>query len=148
MHRFEGSIHAAEGGGAYIPVPAAILADLGGGGRIPVQVTFDGIPYTGSIMSMGDGPCLGVLKSIRADLGKGPGDTVTVTVERDTAERTIEVPDDLAAALADADARAAFDALSYTRRREHIKAVSEAKRPETRARRIAKALEDVRPGRG
>ncbi|MCU1641686.1 MAG: hypothetical protein JWN03_1961 [Nocardia sp.] len=148
MHRFEGSIHSADGGGAYIPVPAAILEALGGGGRIPVHATFDGIPYIGSIMSMGGGPCLGLLKSIRADLGKGPGDAVSVTVERDAAERAVDVPDDLAAALADADARAAFDALSYSRRREAVKAITDAKRPETRARRIAKAVEDVLPGRG
>lgn len=148
MHRFEGAIHTANGGGAYIPVPAAILEALGGGGRIPVRATFDGIPYTGSILSMGDGPCLGVLKSIRTEIGKQPGDTVTVTVERDTAERTIEVPDDLAAALAAAGMRETFDGLSFSRQREHVNAVIDAKRPETRARRIVKAVESVQAHRG
>ncbi|MFB8009019.1 YdeI/OmpD-associated family protein [Nocardia sp. NPDC056000] len=144
MHRFEGVIHEATGGGAYIPIPADVIAALGGGGRIPVRATFDGIAYTGSIMSMGDGPCLGIRKGIRAELGRGPGDTVTVTVERDTAERTVEVPDDLAAALADAGVRDAFDGLSYTNRRELATGVAEAKRPETRAKRITKAVDVAR----
>nr|WP_246598416.1 DUF1905 domain-containing protein [Nocardia tengchongensis] len=52
MHRFDGVIEAATGGGAYIPVPADIITALGGGGRIPVQATFDGIPYQGSIANM------------------------------------------------------------------------------------------------
>ncbi|MEV6069364.1 YdeI/OmpD-associated family protein [Nocardia sp. NPDC052001] len=113
-------------------------------GPYPVRATFDGIAYTGSIMSMGDGPCLGILKGIRAELGKAPGDTVTVTVRRDTAERTVEVPDDLAAALADAGVRDAFDGLSYTNRRELATGVAEAKRPETRAKRITKAVDAAR----
>ncbi|MEV6770378.1 YdeI/OmpD-associated family protein [Nocardia sp. NPDC051030] len=143
MHRFDGTIHPANGGGAYIPIPPAILDALGGGGRIPVQATFDGIPYTGSIANMGEGPCLGMLKSIRETLGKQPGDKVIVTVERDTAERTVEIPEDLAEALSSANLRPAFDALSYSNRREHANAVADAKRPETRARRIAKVLESL-----
>lgn len=143
MERFEGKIQAANGGGAYIPIPSAIIDALGGGGRIPVRATFDGITYAGSIVSMGDGPCIGLLKAIRAELGKEVGDTVTVTVEHDTTERTVDVPEDLAAALAAAGLGKAFDELSYTRRREYATAVAGAKRPETRARRIAAALADL-----
>jgi uncharacterized protein YdeI (YjbR/CyaY-like superfamily) len=84
---------------------------------------------------------LGMLKSIRGQLGKGDGDAVTVTVERDTAERTVEVPADFAAALEEAGLRTAFDALTFSHRREHVNAINDAKKPETRARRIAKALE-------
>ncbi|MCM6775404.1 YdeI/OmpD-associated family protein [Nocardia sp. CDC159] len=144
MPRFEASIEAAPGGGAYVRVPERVIADLGGGGRIPVRASFDGIDYTGSIAAMGGGPCLGMLKSIRTTLGKQPGDTVTVTVERDTAERQVEVPADLAAALDDAGLRTAFDGLSFTRRREQVAAITDAKRPETRARRIAKTIESLR----
>lgn len=140
MQRFEATIESAAKGGAYIAVPAEVIAVLGGGGRIPVRASFDGIAYTGSITSMGAGPCLGMLKAIRAELGKQPGDTVEVTVERDDAERTVEVPADLAAALADAGVRAAFDALSFTARRELVTGVVAAKRPETRSRRIHKAV--------
>ncbi|TDD14737.1 DUF1905 domain-containing protein, partial [Kribbella turkmenica] len=114
---------------------------LGGGGRIPVQAWFDGIGYRGSIASMGGCMALGMLKSICGQLGKADGDPVTVTVERDSAERTVGVPADLAAALDEAGLRAAFDRLSYSHRREHVNAINDAKKPETRARRIAKALE-------
>lgn len=141
METFEGTIVANEGGGAWVEVPDAVIARLGGGGRIPVQATFDGVAYRGSIASMGGCMALGILKSIRTELGKGAGDPVTVTLQRDTAERTVDVPEDLAQALAGAGLREAFDGLSYSHRREHVNAINDAKKPETRARRIAKALE-------
>ena len=145
METFEAVIQDANGGGAYVEVPAEVLDALGGGGRIPVQASFDGIAYRGSIASMGGCMALGVLKQIRSDLGKGPGDSVVVTVTRHDAERTVEVPDDLAAALAAAGAREAFDKLSFSHRREHVNAINEAKKPETRARRITKSIEMLKP---
>ncbi|GAB2726794.1 YdeI/OmpD-associated family protein [Nocardia thraciensis] len=144
MQRFEATIESARGGGAYVSVPAEVVAALGGGGRIPVRATFDGVDYTGSIVSMGDGPCIGLLKSIRAAVGKEPGETVSVTVERDTAERTVAVPEDLAAALAEVGLREKFDGLSYSRRREQVRSVADAKRPETRAGRIGKIVDALR----
>jgi uncharacterized protein YdeI (YjbR/CyaY-like superfamily) len=68
------------------------------------------------------------------------GDTIDVTLELDTAPRIVEVPKDLAAALKKAGARKAFDALAYSHRKEHVRAIEEAKAPETRARRIEKAI--------
>ena len=141
METFEGTVVVNDGGGAWVEVPSEVIAALGGGGRIPVQASFDGIAYRGSIASMGGCMALGLLKSIRTELGKGDGDPVTVTVERDTAERAVEVPEDLAAALDEAGLRKTFDALSYSHRREHVNAINDAKKPETRARRITKALE-------
>ncbi|NUR96680.1 MAG: DUF1905 domain-containing protein [Kribbellaceae bacterium] len=144
METFEGRIVVNDGGGAWVEVPDEVIAALGGGGRIPVQATFDGVAYRGSIASMGKSMALGILKSIRAELGKGDGDPVTVTVERDAGERTVDVPDDLAAALAEAGVRAAFDGMSYSHRREHVNAINDAKKPETRRRRIAKAVEMIK----
>jgi hypothetical protein len=144
VQRFEARIEPARGGGAFVPVPAAVIDALGGGGRIPVRASFDGVEYTGSITSMGAGPCLGMRKDIRAALGKEPGDTVVVTVERDVAERNIEVPGDLAAALAEAGLRESFDALSYTRRREYVTAITGAARPQTRISRIEKTIGALR----
>ncbi len=141
MERFEAVIQDAGGGGAYVEVPGEVLAALGGGGRIPVQAGFDGVAYRGSIASMGGCMALGILKGIRSELGKGPGDAVVVTVSRDDGERTVEVPADLADALAAAGAREAFDKLSFSHRREHVNALNEAKKPETRSRRIAKAVD-------
>lgn len=155
MERFEATIEAARGGGAFVPVPDEVVAALGGGGRIPVRATFDAVPYRGSVVSMGGRRCIGLLKVIREQLGKGEGDPVTVTVARDGAERTVTVPDDLATALDDAGARNAFDALSYSHQREYVSWVEEAKRPETRLRRVAQTVERLtavirarpRPGR-
>jgi hypothetical protein len=143
MESFEGVIEEARGGGAYVEVPGEVVAALGGGGRIPVLATFDGVAYRGSIASMGGCMALGVLKAIRGELGKGVGDPVVVTVERDTAERTVDVPGDLAEALEAAGAKDAFEAMSFSHRREHVQAIEDAKKPETRARRIAKAVEMV-----
>ncbi|MFF1818503.1 YdeI/OmpD-associated family protein [Kribbella sp. NPDC058245] len=141
METFDGVIVVGDGGGAWVEVPGEVIAGLGGGGRIPVLATFDGVEYRGSIASMGGCMALGVLKGIRAELGKTAGDTVTVTVERDTAERTVDVPDDFAQALAAANLRGTFDALAFSHRREHVNAILDAKKPETRSRRITKALE-------
>jgi hypothetical protein len=144
METFEGRIVVNDGGGAWVEVPGDVIAALGGGGRSPVLATFDGVTYQGSIASMGGCMALGILKSIRAELGKGDGDAVAVTVERDGGERTVDVPDDLAAALNEAGLREAFDGMSYSHRREHVNAINDAKKPETRQRRIAKAVEMIR----
>jgi hypothetical protein len=145
METFEGTIVVGDGGGAWVEVPGDVVAALGGGGRIPVHATFDGVAYRGSVASMGGCLALGILKGIRTELGKGAGDSVTVTVERDDAVRTVDVPADLAAALEAAGLREAFDGLSFSHRREHVNAIIDAKKPETRARRISKALEMLKP---
>jgi hypothetical protein len=139
--RFEATIQAARGGGAWVLVPSNVVKALGGGGRIPVEATFDGVPYKGSVVSMGSGPCIGILKAIRAQIGKDVGDTVKVTLERDEKKRSVTVPDDLDTALRAAELRKAFDALSYSHQREYVTWIEEAKRTDTRARRVAQTIE-------
>jgi Domain of unknown function (DUF1905)/Bacteriocin-protection, YdeI or OmpD-Associated len=141
MLEFEATIQAADRGGAYVAVPPEVFDALGGGGRIPVQATFDGVPYRGSVVSMGDGMVIGMLKAIRSELGKGPGDVVRVTLERDDNKRTVDVPDDLRAALAAAGLTEKFAALSYSHQREHVQAIEDAKRSDTRTRRINQTIE-------
>lgn len=142
MSRFQATIEEAPRGGAYVRIPAAIIEELGGGGRIKVAATFGGIAYRGSIVRMGGESVLGVLKDIRQELGKAPGDEIAVTVEPDAEERVVDVPPELAELLqASPTARKAFDALSYSHRREHALHVAEAKKPETRQRRAAKTIE-------
>ena len=143
MERFEGPLVEADRGGAFVEVPPDVVAALGGGGRIKVRARFDGIDYEGSVVSMGGVKVIGVLKAIRTQLGKSPGDTVTVELERDDTERAVTVPDDLAAALGKAEVRKAFDALSYSHQREYVLWIDDAKKPETRARRIAQTVEKV-----
>lgn len=98
-------------------------------------------------MPSADGFCLGVLKAIQQAQGLSRGDTITVEIELDTAPRVIEPPADLAKALArDKRAAAAWDRLSYTNKREIALGLEEAKKPETRERRLAAALERLSGG--
>jgi len=98
---------------------------------------------------MGDGTyCLGVLKSIQAQAGVRQGDSIAIELELDSEPRTVTVPDDLQKALArDRKAAAAWDTLSYTNRKEIARSLEAAKKPETRKRRLALALEKLAPGR-
>ena len=129
-------------GGHLVDVPPEVIEALGGRGRIPVTATFDGVPYRGSIVRMGGGAVLGVQKAIMAEAGVAVGDTLTVIVRNDDAPREVEVPDDLAEALRRSDeARAVFDGLSFSHRREYVESITEAKRPETRARRVERTVQ-------
>jgi hypothetical protein len=143
VEEFNAAITEADRGGAYVRVPPEVAASLGGTGRVAVWARFDGIAYRGSVVTMGGEKVLGMLKSIRAELGKGPGDVVTVTVERDESERLVEIPSDLRAGLDAADLHERFRMLSYTHQREYVSWIEEAKRPETRARRIDKTIEGL-----
>ena len=135
------------GGGTLIPIPKEVAASLGPMKGMPkVRAMIAGIPYRGSLMPMGDGTyCLGVLKSIQEKAGVGQGDAIAIELELDTEARTVSVPDDLAKALArDRKTAAAWEALSYTNRKEIARSLEEAKKPETRGRRLAAALEKLR----
>jgi len=144
MVRFKGVLTPTPrgGGGCLVPIPKDVAAKLGLKGFPKIQSVIAGTPYRGSLMPMGDGTfCLGVLRSIQEAAGVGFGDTITVELALDTAPRTVETPPDLAAALKrDKNAAAAWEALSYTNRKEHARGLEEAKRPETRERRLAQTL--------
>jgi antitoxin component of MazEF toxin-antitoxin module len=132
------------GGGHLVDVPTEVVEALGGKGRIPVTATFDGVPYRGSIVRMGGGAVLGVQKAIMTEAGVRVGDSLTVVVRNDEAPREVEVPVDLAEALArNGAARAAFEGLSFSHKREYVRSITEAKRPQTRARRIELTIEQL-----
>lgn len=136
------------GAWTYVPVPDEVALRLGEGARVPVSGTVNGAPLTGSIMTGPDGRYLVVNRSVRDAAGVAAGDRVRVVVDRDRAERTVEAPDDLAAALAaDSTASDYFDKLSYSRRKEYVTWIEGAKREETRQRRIAQAVERLAAGR-
>lgn len=125
-----------------LPVPSSVIDALGSGKRPPVVVTIDGgYTYRSTVGVMGSQSLVPLSAEHRAAAGIAAGDTVEVTLVVDTQPRTIDLPDDLAAALQDAGVRAAFDTLSNSRQRALADPVSQAKAPETRARRIAKAVE-------
>jgi hypothetical protein len=140
---FDAVIEAADRGGAYVRLPADAASVFSTRARFPVRVTFNGIPYAGSTMPMGDGTfCVGIPKSIRAKAGVDVDDTVSVVLERDTGERIVDLPGELAEALAASPAAAArFEALSFTHRREHARYVAEAKQSQTRRQRAARTID-------
>jgi hypothetical protein len=132
------------GGVLFIEVPARVVAALGEKKRIPVNVTINGVRYRSTIAVYGGKFYLPARKEIRDAAKLEPGKRAHVTLEADTAARSVIVPGDLARALTSAKLRPAFDALSFTDRKEHVESVTGAKRPETRVARIAKVLAALR----
>lgn len=136
--KFTTKITQAEGLNATgIQVPAEAVATLGKGKKPPVKVSLKGYTYRSTIAAYGDVFMLPLSQVHRAAAGVKAGDEVEVMLELDTEPRTVEVPADLAAALAEKPgARAAFDKLAYSIRKEHVRQVESAKAQETRERRI------------
>lgn len=146
--RFRAELRAARGGGAAFIVPAEAGAALGPVKRPPVPVTVHGHEFRTRLAVYGGEQLVGVSKANRAAAGIDVGDTFEATVAVEAGPRTVEVPDDLAAALADQpDLVAALDRLSFGHRREYVLWITEAKRADTRARRVAGTLEGLREGR-
>lgn len=144
-YRFKGSIKPAGMGGTFVLFPYDMEKEFGTKGKVPVKATFDGIPYTGSLTKYGyPQHTLHVPKAIRDQAGKGPGDTLDVVLWKDEAERTLEVPPALAQLMKKKGLLPFFDSLSYTHRKEYCCWISEAKKEETRAKRLAKAVEMMR----
>lgn len=146
---FEAVIQSAgEGGGAFVDVPFDVQKEYGKG-RVPILAHIESEPYRGTLVRMGrECHMLLIRKDIREKIAKGVGDTVHVTLEEDTQPRTIEVPEDLATALAgNPKAAAFFDTLSFTHRKEYVQWVTEARRDATRVARVQKAVRLLEEGK-
>ena len=131
-----------------IEVPEAVVDALGGSRRPAVVVTLDHYTYRSSVAPMNGGLWVGVNSEHREASGLGAGDEVQVTLAPDTAPRELGVPPELAAALdADPVARAFFDGLSYSNRRVFTLSVEGTNNPETKARRVEKAIALMHEGR-
>ncbi len=127
-----------------IEVPAEVLAALGPGKRPKVLVTVNDYSYASTVGAMGGRSLIPVSADVRAKAGVAAGDEVDIEVVADTGPRTVEIPADLAAALQGAPAaRDAFEKLSYSGQRRHVLSIEQAKTPETRGRRIDKALSEL-----
>jgi hypothetical protein len=137
------------GPAAAVVLDDAQVAAVGEGAkRFPVVATVNGYTWRTSVARMGGEFLLGLSKEVRQGAGVEAGDEVEVTVELDTAPREVEVPEALAAALAaDPQARAAFDHLAFSHRKEYARWIAEAKQQETRQRRVQQALEMIRAGK-
>ena len=151
MSRFTARLEPIESG-TFVVIPAEVVEALRATGRTSVVGTIDGhafqnqfMPYT--FEGIGRQVVMAVNKATRGALGKDAGDTVDFDLERDERSRSadVEIPAELADALAaDPPAKAAFDALAPSHRREYAEHVAQAKRPETRQRRAADTIERLR----
>lgn len=128
-----------------LEVPRDVVTDLDAGKRPAVRVTLNGYTYRSTVASMGGRFMLPVSAAVRAEAGASAGDELEVEVALDAEPRMVELPPELAAALdAEPTLRTAWDALTFTHRREHVEAIAAAKKPDTRQRRVAKAVEMLR----
>ena len=130
-----------------IEVPQDVVAALGSGRRPAVTVSLGGHSYRTTVARMGGRFLVPLSAENRTAADVAAGDQVDVDIEADTAPREVAVPGDLAAALTqDRTARANFDALSYTHRKEWVRWIEEAKKAETRVSRLAKTVESLHAG--
>ncbi|WP_064750339.1 YdeI/OmpD-associated family protein [Solirubrobacter soli] len=130
----------------HVVVPLDVRA-LWGEARPPVKGTVNGVEYRSRLSVYGGETMLGLTNAFRAEAGIAAGDEVEVTMERDDAPREVEVPPALGRRLdGDDTARAAFEKLSFTHRREYANWIAEAKKEATRERRAGKAIEMLREG--
>ena len=139
---------AGTGGKTGIVVPPDAVEQLGAGKRPAVHVDLDGHAYRSTVAVMGGQSMVPVSAAVRAATGLSAGDPVRVTLTVATTPREVDVPDDLAAALAaDPPAGAFFATLSNSLQRYHVDTVTGAKTDATRQRRIDKAVQLFRDGR-
>lgn len=135
-------LDAGSSGGAYLEFPFNTQEIFGTNNRIPVRINFNGEPYRGSLVRMGtDCHIVPILKSIREKLGKEIGDSVDVEVFLDEEPRLVDVPQDVQMALEEnPKAKEKFSSLSFSHQREYILWINDAKKEETRMRRIGKFI--------
>jgi bifunctional DNA-binding transcriptional regulator/antitoxin component of YhaV-PrlF toxin-antitoxin module len=146
-YKFKARIEAGDGGGAYVLFPYNTEKEFATKGRVPVKATFDGVPYSGSLFKYGNPQhLLGVPKAIRQQTGKAPGDTIEVVVWKDDEERVVDVPAHFKALLKKERLLPFFEKLSYTHRKEYCRWITEAKKEETRLKRLEKAIAMLKDG--
>jgi len=146
-HMFKAVIQNAGGGGAFVEVPFDVEKAFGSK-RPKIKANIEGVPYRGILTRMGtECHMLIILKGIREQIGKTFGDEIKISVELDSEPRVIEIPKDMLKELKkDKAAKAFFEKLSYTHQREYVTWIEEAKKEETRQRRVTKTIEMLKQG--
>jgi hypothetical protein len=127
-----------------VQVPEEVVTALNSGKRPAVTVRINDYTYRSTIAPMAGVYMLPISAEVRAGAGISAGDTIEITLELDTEPRDVDIPEDLAAAMTP-ESRAAFAALSYSAKRRLTIPINDAKTPETRQRRITKAIESLHP---
>ncbi len=146
--QFVAKIHQGGMGGMFVNVPFDVEKEYGKK-RVKIIATIDGEKYQGSLVRMGSPDHILIIrKDIREKIGKGLGDDVDVTLKEDLEERVVEVPDDFKKLLnKHKGAKVFFEKLSYSHQREYVKWITEAKKVETRKRRMVKAVDMLNDGK-
>lgn len=145
MERFQAVLRREESGGHLVEVPLDVPAVFGEA-RPRVRGTVNGHPFSTRISKYGGVYYLGFNREVRDAAGIREGDRLEIELERDETPREVDVPADLAQALASGGVRGTFDALSFTHRKEYVRWIEDAKREVTRQRRLVKAVEMLREG--
>ena len=146
-YKFKATIEPAGNGGAYVLFPCDVQTEFGTKGRVPIKASFGGVPYAGSLVKYGRPQhMLPMLKGIREQIGKGPGDVIEVVLWKDETVRTVDMPAEFERLMKNEGILDSFERLSYTHRKEYCRWITEAKKEETRLRRIGKAIEMLKDG--
>ncbi len=146
--RFQATIKQAGKTATGIQVPEEVVTSLGSSKKPAVRVTLNGYAYRSTVAVMGGVFMLPVSAEHRAGAGVTAGDKVDVNLELDTAPREVSLPTDFADLLeGDANAKRFFEGLSYSRKQWYVLPIEQAKTPETRARRLEKAITMLREGK-
>jgi hypothetical protein len=146
-YKFKAKIEAGDGGGAYVLFPYDVQTEFATRGKVAVKATFNGVPYAGSLIKYSQPQhMLGILKAIREQIAKGPGDTIDVELWKDEAPRVLEIPAAFKTAMKKEGVLPFFETLSYTHRKEYCRWITEAKKEETRSARLSKSIEMLRKG--
>jgi len=134
---------------SFFTVPFSVQEVYGTKGQVKVKVTINGFTFPGLLAPMGKGfHALGIRKELRQKTGITFGDEVLIKLESETEPREIAVPADLEALLSkNPESKIKFEKLAYTHRREYVQWIEEAKKPETRQRRLEKMLEMLLQGK-
>ena len=146
QHKFKVQLLGQEGSSvAALKPPFDVVEVFQRKGRVPVKGTINGFPYRSSLMNMGDGHMMVVNAELRAGAKCKAGDTVSIVMELDTEERTVELPAYLKKIIAACpNAKETWDKLSFTHKKEYVREIDGAKRPETRQKRIAAMMDALR----
>jgi hypothetical protein len=145
MTRFRAKVLAAGKTAAGVEVPEKVVLGLGSTKRPLVKVTINGYTYRSAIAPMGGTYMLGVSNEVRSHTGVKPGETIDIDVELDTEKRDVEVPPELAKALAKEPAlKKYFEGLSYSRKVALVNPIANGKTAETRTRNLAKAMAELK----
>lgn len=135
-------------GSAFFIFDIDLMEVFGKKGRVPVKIYIDGHMYRSRIAKYAGYPPMMVFnKQMRNETGYGAGDTVTVTLEHDLDQRVVELPEDVANALKPFRLVRVFQRLSYTHQKEYVDWINDAKKAETRSRRIGKLIEQLQSGK-